>query len=243
MKLIKFITVFAITISATIIGTSSVQAEGWVREVELGYDKSSGNTDKSQLSVAGAIKKISEVYEFHSKFDIYYSESDGVMDSQEWSSETRYAFDFGDSKRWFNAYKLTVDHDRFADIDYRILPSVGIGYWILRDEDMKWNVEGSLGYEITNFRSDEPEEESAAFVGSSYFETKIFEKAKISENFSVIPSLDGGGNRIKSETALTNPLNDNLDLSIKYIVDYDSEPSSGKKKTDTRVVTGLKYSF
>ncbi|MFH1776071.1 MAG: DUF481 domain-containing protein [Candidatus Omnitrophota bacterium] len=46
----------------------------------------------------------------------------------------------------------------------------------------------------------------------------------------------------RSETAFTNSLQAYLDLEIKYILDYNSEPAE-KKKTDTQIVAGIKYKF
>jgi putative salt-induced outer membrane protein YdiY len=59
----------------------------------------------------------------------------------------------------------------------------------------------------------------------------------------VYPGLkSGSGLLLRSETAFVNPLQANLDLEIKYILDYNSEPA-GKKKTDTQIIAGLKYKF
>ncbi len=222
--------------------TASAESQ-WKREIALGYNKSTGNTDKSELSIVGAINREMEHAVFKSSADVYYSESDGRMDSQKWTSLTRYAFDFTDEYKWFNSYQMEVTHDRFADINYRLLPSVGIGYWFSREEDWTWSVEGSAGYEMTKYRSDKDDTNSPVLLGNTFLKKKILENAFISEDFTVIPTLDNTGTRIKSETEFTNPLSKGLDLSIKYIIDHDTEPSAGKKKTDTRFITSLKYSF
>jgi len=132
---------------------------------------------------------------------------------------------------------------RFADIDLRVIPSAGVGYWIAQQEDWKWSVETGLAYESTSYRSSRADDKSIAGFGRTYAEKKLFDKAKLSEDFSVIPSFEGDGYRINSITEFSNPLVQGWDLLIRYALDYDSEPSPGKTKTDTRVVTGLKYSF
>jgi len=222
---------------------SAAAESTWTRDIALGYNKSSGNTDKSELSISGAIKREWDNKNFGSSANIYYSESNGQMDSQEWVSLTRYAFDFTNEYKWFNSYQFEVTHDRFADIDYRLLPSVGIGYWLSRDEDWTWSVEASAGLEITKYRSSKPDDESAVMLGHTFLKKKIFDNAFIAEDLTIIPTLNNTGMRIKSETAFTNPLSDGLDLSLKYIIDHDTEPSDNKKKTDTRIITALKYSF
>lgn len=218
-------------------------AEGWKGDIGVGYNQSNGNTEKSSLSVAGHVKRIFEHSDFMLKGDIYMSTTDERLDDQKWSGLASSNFDIDDAGKWFASFGILIDHDRFADIDVRITPSAGIGYWFLDEDDIKLNVEGALGYESTSYRSGIPDEDGVVALGKVFFEKQIFEKARIAEHITVIPSLEGGGFRVKSETEFTNPLRDDLDLSVKYVVDHNSEPAAGKKKTDTRIVTGVKYSF
>lgn len=237
---IALVPIFFILLSAH---TPTVFAEDWKREISLGFNQSTGNTDKAEFSAAASIAKDFDGSLFSSAFNIYYSEADGVMDAQKWDSITNYSFDFGEDMDWFNIYKLTVDHDRFSDIDYRLLPSVGVGRWLARSDDWTWSADASLGYQITSFRSGIPDEEGAAFIAHTFAKKRIFENATISEDLSIIPSLEGDGTLVKSITEFTSPLQENLDLNVKYLVDYDTDPSIGKKKTDTRILVGIKYSF
>ena len=72
----------------------------------------------------------------------------------------------------------------------------------------------------------------------------LFADASISENLTIYPGLESGaGVIIKSETSFTNPVSENLDLALRYVADYSSRPSSGKKNTDTQFIAGLKYKF
>ncbi|MCG8430009.1 MAG: DUF481 domain-containing protein [Candidatus Omnitrophica bacterium] len=219
------------------------KARDWKTSLSLGYNQQNGNTNKAQLHVTGEFVKDMEHSQFSAGANVLYSQADKKMDSQKWDSTVRYSRDFGDEYRWFNSYQLKVDHDRFADIDYRILPSVGLGYWFWRQDDWKWMAEGSLGYEITSYRSAKPDDEEPVAILRTYLEKQVLENARISEDFSVIPSLEGGGTRIKSITAFTNPLADNLDLEVKYTLDHDSKPPGGIKKTDSLFTVGVKYTY
>jgi len=235
---------FVILALQVIIVTQPACAAGeWTKELSLGYNKTSGNTEKAEFSTAGMLNRKTTSNEITLKGDVYYSSADKNMDAQKWSGLGRYAYSFGEQKKWFNSYQLQADHDRFADVDYRLLPTVGIGYWFSDTDDWKFMAEGSAGLEMTNYRSNKADDEEAAAIGHLYAEKKIFDRARASEDFSIIPSLEEGDFRIKSETAFTNPIKEGLDLSIKFIIDYDSDPADGIEDTDTRLVTGLKYSF
>lgn len=245
IKKSKIKIVLGLILSIQMLASASIAIadEKWSGDIALGYDQSTGNTENSALSVAGQIKRMFARGSALLKGDIYNSSTDNRLDDQKWSVLMRTAFDINEEGRWFFAAEVLTDHDRFADIDVRVTPSAGIGYWIANQEDWKWNVEGQLGYETTNYRSAKEDDNSMVAVLKSYLEKKVFKNGRITQGITVIPSLEGNGTRYKSESEFTNPLNDALDFSLKFIVDYNSEPSDGKENTDTRLVTGIKYSF
>ena len=232
-------------IMAVVMFTATTASAQWKSNVFVGYNSSSGNTDKGQASLTAKTEKKWDNQKLMGKFYMFYSQSDNRMDGQKWEAVTEYAFDFGEEDKWFNTYKLRVDHDRFADIDYRILPSAGVGYHFAREEDWTWNADASLGYEITEYRSGATnQDDTVAVILGTFLKKKVLENAFISEDLSVIPGLQSNaGVRVKSETAFTNPLSENLDFEIKYLVDYDSEPAAGKTSTDKQIIAGVKYSF
>ena len=243
-KLRSFITVLSLAAVITFIPCLTSFADEWKREISLGYNQANGNTDNAQLNLNGAIKYLMTDAEFASSLDIYYAETKSKMDTQKWTSLTRYYYNFGEEKVWFNSYQLEVMHDFFADVDYRATPSVGLGYWFSKEEDWTAMLEGLLGYEITEYRTEgKKKDEGAVFIAHTFLNKKVLENAFASEDLSLIPSLDNGSFRLKSETAFVNPISASVDLTVKYIVEYNSEPSEGKKKTDTLFVTALKYSF
>ncbi|MFC1704554.1 YdiY family protein [Candidatus Omnitrophota bacterium] len=215
----------------------------WTKEISVGYDKTSGNTQKSSLSTALVLKRKTEDDEFDFKGDTYYSESNNKMDAQKWNLMTRYALSFWE-KDWFNFYKVDVNHDRFANIDYRIVPSAGIGYWFFDNDDEKLMVELGAGVQYTNYNDGTSDETEPVLIPRAYGEKRIFKNARISEDITLYPSLqDAGDYRLHSETALTNPINDELSLKLSWINDYDSNPAAGIKDHDMSLITSLVYSF
>lgn len=219
--------------------------QGWAGDVFVGYNNSNGNTKKASANAsAQAVKKIDNKT-FTLKGSLSYSETNTNMDTQKWDALAKYAFDFGKDDRWFNFYQVYVDHDYFSDIDYRVTPSSGLGYHIARSEDWSWDVDGGLGYRITRHRvNTSNDDEALTAVAHTFMKKRLLEKAFLSEDLTAYPGLKSdAGVVLRSETAFTNPLSAQLDLELKYIVDYNSEPAAGKKKTDTQFIAGLKYKF
>lgn len=219
------------------------EKKNWERQISLGYNKSTGNTESSQFSAGfnGNLKNDED--EWTVKGDVCYSSSNKKTDSQKWYGMGRYAYSFW-NRKWYQFYKAEGDHDRFANIDYRIVPSTGMGYWFSDRDEWKAMVECGLGFEHTNYRDFTKDTNELNLVPRAFLEKKIYGNATISQDITLYPSLKEGGEfRMHSETALINPLNDELSLRFSLIDDYDSDPSRGIKKNDMRFISSLIYSF
>lgn len=231
--------------TALLFAFTTVACAQWTGDVSLGYSQSSGNTDKGSGQIGlNSNYKMTEG-EFIGKARAFYSQSNNKMDGQKWDGLAKYLLSFPDESKWFTSYQVSVDHDRFSDIDYRIVPAIGLGYHFAQEEDWTWNADLALGYEITRYRvNTAADDETVALIGHTFAKKRVLENAFISEDLTVIPGLESGsGIRVKSETAFTNPLNEKLDLEIKYIVDYDSEPAANTTSTDKQILAGIKYKF
>ncbi|MFC1708937.1 YdiY family protein [Candidatus Omnitrophota bacterium] len=215
----------------------------WQRDVAVSYSRTSGNTEKAQSSLSGNFVRKTDDNEFIIKGESHYSSTDKKMDSQKWNAMTRYASSFWE-KKWYHFYKLEVDHDRFANINYRLIPSTGLGYWFSDTDEWKAMTEGALGLEHTDFRDSTKDSDEAVFIGRGYLEKKIFRDSRFIEDAYIYPSLSETGDyRLHSETSLVNPISDSLSLKLSLTLDYDSNPPTDTKKTDTRFTTSLQYSF
>lgn len=217
----------------------------WSGNVFVGYNMSSGNTEKAAGSIkAQALKKFDKS-QFLLKGSLFYSESNNIMDGQKWDLLTKFSHDFGKDENWFSTTQILVDHDYFSDIDYRITPSSGLGYHIAKSGSWTWDVDAGLGYRITRHRvNTAADDEALTAIVHTFAKKKILENAYLSEDFTVYPGLKSdSGVLVRSETAFTNSLTTNMDLELKYILDYNSEPAANKKKTDTQLIAGLKYKF
>lgn len=215
----------------------------WQREISLGYNASSGNTQNNQLSFRFSGHRKTDHDEFTIKSDNFRSSSNKKMDAQKWYGMVRYAFSFYE-KKWYNFYKIEGDHDRFANIDYRIVSATGIGYWFSDEPDWKAMVEVGVGLEHTTFRDDTTNTNEAILIPRAFLQKKLFANSIISQDVILYPSLENMGEyRFHSETSLVNPINDRLSLQFSLITDYDSTPPKDTEKIDTRLISSLTYAF
>ena len=233
--LIIFMTVIAL------LGINSLSAETFEREISLGYNATKGNTETGALSVRASMKRKSDKDEIIFKGDYYVSSSNEKMDAKKWYGSGYYSFNL--AKKWYNFYKLEVDHDRFANIDVRLMPSVGVSYRLIERDDLKFSLELGLGYEYTGFR-DNSAEKDVVLTPRLSFEKKLFGEAIISQSLAVYPKMgDISRYRWRSETSITNPLSEKLDLKLSLIHDFNSDPSGNAEKGDLRFISSIVYRF
>ncbi len=172
-----------------------------------------------------------------------YSSSAGTMDAQRWDVLGRYELRFRDSD-WHSFCEIKVDHDRFADVDYRVVPSLGIGRWLADTPDWKALVEVGAGHEETHYRGDTEDADEWVSVARVFLEKRLWRETRVTQDISVLPSLGESGQfRGHSETALTNSLSRRISLRVSYVVDHDSDPPDGIEETDTYLIASLLFGF
>ncbi|UCH12451.1 MAG: DUF481 domain-containing protein [Candidatus Omnitrophota bacterium] len=217
----------------------------WQREISAGYNMSRGNTRNEQFSLNALINRNRKhIDEWTFKGNMFYSEADKKIDAQKWHGIGRYAFSFWTRKAWYNFYRLEVDHDRFADVYYRIIPASGVGYWFFDLPETKLLAEGGLGLEYTNYYGDEKSASNLVAAPRLFYEQQLFERIKFTQDIYVYPKLtDSGAYRVHSESAFTLSINDSLGLRLSLIDDYNSKPHSDTKKNDLTLMSSLVCSF
>jgi putative salt-induced outer membrane protein YdiY len=226
------------------VSESKAEEKGfWSGDFSIGYDKSGGNTKDSNLAIRLYCNRKTDINEFTIKGDMFYSSANDKMDAQKWYNMLRYAYSFRERK-WYNFYKIENDHDRFANIAYRIVPSLGTGYWLSDFPDLKLMVEFGVGLEHTKFRHGAKDQNEAVLLPRALFEKAVFRKSRVVQEVSLYPSLtEAGKYRLHSETVFINPINKKLALRLSLIEDYNSDPSGDTKKSDYRFISSLSYFF
>ncbi|MDP8264216.1 MAG: DUF481 domain-containing protein [Candidatus Aceula lacicola] len=216
----------------------------WKKEASIGYNLSRGNTEKSYSLVSIYLNRNTGYDEWTLKGKSFYSSTNKKMDSQKWDGFLRYAFSFGENLKAYNFYQLDADHDRFANIDYRLTPFTGIGYWFLDREDVKWMGEIGVGLEHTSFRDNQEEKDEAILVPRFFSEYALMGDSKLTKDVSLfLPFNDVESYRIRAEVAFINPIDEHLSFKVSAIDDFNSNPGVDIKKNDLQFISALVYSF
>lgn len=223
---------------------TGADAAEWTADFETAYFLTRGNTETSGFDLTAFINRKTATDETTFKSTVNQSSSEKKMNAQKWYAMGRYAYSFGEELKWFNPFKFEIDHDKFANIDYRYIPSVGIGYWVSDEKPFKAMGEVSLGWEHTKYNDGRDDADEAILIPHVYAEYTTVHGLLLSQDLIAFPALsDLGEYRFISTSAIAFPFNDAISLKLSWINEYNSDVSGDTEKLDQQLLTSFVYSF
>lgn len=212
------------------------------RSLKFGGQLTSGNTQLQSLHFAFYLNKNRQwIDEITAKGSFYDESTAGVKSMLKAFTMFRYAFTF--LKKYYNFYRIEFEHDQFKNLDLRIVPTTGVGYWWSDLKDFKLMAEGALGYQREYLQS-------GAQTGKiilqlrGFLKRMLFKDTMFSEDFYFYSQVEEFSNyRILSESNLTLKLNENWALNFSLLNEYNSQPSTGVGKSDLQFTTSLVYTY
>lgn len=216
----------------------------WQRKLSAGYSQSGGNTEVSRGVLGLGVTGKFERDEWTGKINGEYSASQQKMNARRFYSLIRHAHSFEENKKWYYSQKIEGDQDRFANIDYRLVPSLGLGYWFADTDSWKMMSEVSVGYEYTHFRDNAEDSGEIRLIPRVFLERALIRNLSFNQEFVLYPSLrNPGGYRFRSQTGLINKINQHCDLAVRFLDEYNSMPSGAALKNDYRLISSIDFLF
>ena len=217
----------------------------WDHQVSFGYNQASGNTEERSLSIKYETNRRFQEREWKIKAQALYSSRDGKMNARKYYGHLEHNEDFEEGSRWFRTYKFQADHDRFANIDYRLIPLVGTGYRFKNDDVFQSYADVSLGYEYTEFRDDTKSEGEIILVPHFFLEKSLTQSLTFIQDLTLYTALGDilGESRIRSETAFKQRMSEQLFWTFSFVNEYDAGPAFGTEHSDYRILTEIDYQF
>ncbi len=154
---------------------------------------------------------------------------------------TRYDFNLND--KWFAFGQLDLLHDRFQELDLRIVPAGGVGYRAIRTPTTTLDLTagGSVNKEF--FTTGLSRTSGEVLLGEAYSH-KFGKVTTLTESLQFFPNVtDFGEFRSVFNLGLNTQLTHLLSWQISFANLYLSNPPPGVKTTDTILTTGLRFTF
>lgn len=250
MKAFRFMT-WGIAASTALL-TSMAQAQTTIKEdgvwrgsIGAGLTFNDGNTRSTAANLNAEMLRLTK----DDKLRFYgmglYGKTNGVESANLIRGGGRY--DYNLTPRVFGFGGLDLERDKIGNLEYRIAPSVGLGYHVIKNDTTTFDVFGGVGYVYDDFFNSKiidgklrnhygrPE----LLLGESSTH-KLSESTSFRQSFTVYPNAsDWGAYRSVFDAGLAVAMSSKLSLTVGLVNRYNSDPGAGVKKSDTLFVTGI----
>ncbi len=213
--------------------------EGWQGDGSIGGSMSSGNTDEWSVTASLDIERKGPQWEHNFDLEIALQDSEGERTEDRWSGSYRARRDFAKSP-WFVFGKVRYERDRLLGIDDRFTEGAGIGYQLVDNDELDWEVNAGPALRQTRFEDGSSENRLAAFIATD-FEWEITDKLTFREKAAVLRETDNTS--LNSTTSITSNIYGRLSGRISFEVDAESSPPAGSEKLDTHSLLSIVFSL
>jgi putative salt-induced outer membrane protein YdiY len=219
----------------------------WHGNVTAGGYIQSGNTDRRGGSFSAEVLRKTDSDRIKLRYIFNYAEENGEMAARNHYGEIKYDYFF--TKKFYGFVGTELLNDIFSDTKLRTFVGPGIGYQLWDDPVKSLQFEAGLSYFNWDRYEGKDEDGVSARLGFD-FRYNIFKWLSFTDRYVFYPTIGKGGIFfLRNEAALTIPLGEIPALggrwSLKFanIIDYNSDPAPGFKKTDVQWIGGLQFSF
>jgi len=213
----------------------------WTGIVAAGGNLQTGNTDRAGAFITAEAGRRTEVDRMKFRYLFNYGEEDGKVTTRNHYGEAKYDYFF--TKKFFGYVGLELYNDEFKDTKLRTFVGPGVGYQVWEDPGKFLLFEAGLSYFNLDRYDGEDQSGLAARLGWD-FRYHIFKWLIFTDGFQFYPTIGEGGDYFfRNEAALSVPLSTHWSLKFANIIDYNSNPTVGFKKTDVQYIGALQFSF
>lgn len=235
-KVIIFLSVLVLPCS--VIAAEDKPASKWGGEAELGYLKTTGNTETESLHFKGKIVNERKKWKHTATLEVTDKSDRDIQTAKRWYVTGKSDYSLNDVSYLF--ISLTYEDDRFSGYDYQATGTFGYGHHVIKREDMKLDLEAGVGTRQSKLVTGESNSEGIV-KGALDFDWKLSNSSTFLQFLSVEAGEDNTISR--SVTALKMQIIGRLAAKLSYTVKHSTDVPPGVEKTDTESVITLVYDF
>ncbi|QTD55971.1 DUF481 domain-containing protein [Parasphingorhabdus cellanae] len=226
--------------------------ENWSGKGELGGFRNTGNS--SGVGLSGGINLVKDAVDWRLKFQARadYQRSNGVTSREQYAVAVEPEYKIND--RLFVYGLARYDHDRFQGFSARYTASGGIGYTVVKEDEVNLDVKAGPAWRLTEFTDGGSDSSLAGLIGLD-LGWQIADNLKLTQDAGATLASDAqsltsanvifssGTNTLTATTGLDAKINGKLTARFSYAVEHETNPPDGSEKTDTLSRATLVYDF
>ena len=213
--------------------------QGFAGSAAVGFSATNGNTDTTDLNVAGRMTYGAGPNAFTFGVGIEYGEDNGTRTESQ-------AFVVGEYARQLNgplyAFGLgSYQYDEFGTFEDDAFLGGGLGYRIIATPTQTWRVQAGPGVRYTETQAGVEETEAAGLISSRYYQ-QLSPTLSLTNDTDALYSAEAEWT-VRNDFGLNVAIADRASTRISYVTDYVSDPAPGFENTDNRFGVSLVYGF
>ena len=231
----------------------STEESPWDRSVSLGLTLKSGNSES--LTVNGALtgERSTDKDVLRLGLQGNYGETE-IEDETETTAQDAKAYaqyNRNVTDRFYWLVASSIEHDKVADVDYRITVGPGIGVYLVKTDNNSLGIDVGPTY-IREELGDGTEDDKASLRVSERFDLKLSENAKVWQSVEYLADVQGDDDEdidsfddylLNVEIGVEAALVSALSVRVVFQDKYDNEPATGRKHNDIALITSLVWKF
>lgn len=217
----------------------------WSGSVDAGFSLTSGNADTRTFT--GGFKGTRETPK--NKLTAYANalqvrnSSTGTLRITAQSVWWGARFDADFNRKWFAFASSDFEYNKPQKLDIRTVLGGGVGYHVLRDENVNLNFTFGATDNYENFATGLTRNSAELLFGQD-LKYKINNRARVSNRFNLYPNLSNPGDiRLLLDASLQTEINSWLGWHMTVGNRYNSRPVTATERNDFLMSTGLRVSF
>ena len=231
------------------LGLATAMAEdkkGWETVANAGATLSRGNSETFLGTLGLDTKRKWEKDEAALGVSAGYGEAKVNGENQK---NTEYLRGYGQYNRLFNerlygGLRLDAEYDGIAGVDYRVRLSPLLGYYVVKNPRTKLGLEIGPSAVFEKLKNKDADT-YLGFRAGERFEHKLTDTTKIWQSFEYIPNVNHWAEQylLVGEAGIAADITKQLSLRLVLQDNFNSEPPTGRKQNDLRLIAGVGYKF
>lgn len=209
----------------------------WSGEATIGGSLISGNAEEQAVTAGLNLNRAEGAWEHGLTILGDYSRNNGVT--------TKESLDANYRTKWFAWDRgyifglLDFELDSFQAFDWRTSEAVGVGYRVLQNDAMTWDLEGGPGARQTKLAGDISNE--FIFVLGSDFDYLIRDGLKFTNDTAAFIGSDR--TTLTNLAAITAQLTERISGRLSFEAQHDTSVPLGQVRTETATRVSIVYGF
>ena len=214
----------------------------WEATAELGYIKTSGNSETESLNAKFKGETHYNEWTHLLQLEALRSASEDADTGEDERSAEKYRIeaqsDFDLSKKTYVFGNANWENDNFSGLNYQASIAAGLGYRVIKTDEMKLNLELAPGYRITEDENNNTEEDAIV----RFAETFSWKLSKTS-TFAQYLKVEAGDSNTETRfgLALTSKIAGDLSMKVSHDITHNSDVPTGTDSTDRESAITLVY--